>query len=129
MAQSRITAYDGANVTYWYQRHEDNQKVTVVENACEFIKKLIIHIPEKHFNMLRYYGLYAKGSSAYPHLIRRISKSVRKIRKSLLKWRYALDISFGKDPLDCSCGHAFEFSGIYHPRYCTHPPPFMLEYV
>lgn len=129
MAQSRIISYDGSNVTYWYQRHEDNQKITVIESACEFIKKLIIHIPEKNFNMLRYYGLYAKGRSAFPDLIRKISEPVRKLRKSLLKWRYALDMAFGKDPLDCPCGHTMEFSGIYHPSYSPHPPPFMLEYV
>ncbi|MEI3504261.1 MAG: transposase [Anaerovoracaceae bacterium] len=61
--KSRITSYDGTDVTYWYQRHEDNEKITVTESACEFIKKLIIHIPEKNFRA-RYYGLYAKGPSA-----------------------------------------------------------------
>ena len=28
--------------------------------AMEFIQRLIRHIPEKHFKMLRYYGIYAK---------------------------------------------------------------------
>ena len=129
MAQSRITAYDGSNVTYWYQRHEDHQKTFVTEPACAFIKKLIIHIPEKSFNMLRYYGLYSKGRTAYPELIRKVPGSVCRLRGSLLKWRHALEVAFGKDPLDCPCGHTMEFSGTYHPHYCTHPPPFMLEYV
>ena len=75
------------------QNHWASFAHEVIESASEFIKKLIIHIPEKHFNMLRYYGLYAKGPSAYPDLIRRISKPVRKIRRTLLKWRYALEIS------------------------------------
>ncbi|MCI8647864.1 MAG: transposase [Firmicutes bacterium] len=129
MAQSRITAYDGTNVTYWYQRHEDNQKVTVIESAFEFIQKLIIHIPEQNFHMLRYYGLYANGHQTYPELSRKLSEPVRRIRKTLLKWRYALDITFGTDPLDCPCGHTMEFVGIYHPHFCTHPPPFMVEYL
>lgn len=129
MAQSRILSYDGTNVTYWYQRHADQEKVTVTESACEFIQKLIIHIPEKNFNMLRYYGLYAKGRSAFPALIRKLSEPVRRLKKSLLKWRYALDMAFGKDPLDCPCGHTMKFSGIYHPSYSPHPPPFMLEFI
>lgn len=33
MAQSRITDYDGTDVTYWYQRHEDNRRITVTEHA------------------------------------------------------------------------------------------------
>jgi len=27
MAQSRIIKYDGEYVTFWYDRHEDNQRV------------------------------------------------------------------------------------------------------
>lgn len=94
MAQSRITGYDGTYVTYWYQRHEDDKVEYVTEHAFDFIKKLIIHIPEKGFNMLRYYGLYAEGPDAYPQLIRRISDSVRRHRKLFMSWRYQLDLSF-----------------------------------
>lgn len=126
MAQSRITGYDGTYVTYWYQRHEDDKVEYVTEHAFDFIKKLIIHIPEKGFNMLRYYGLYAEGPDAYPQLIRRISDSVRRHRKLFMSWRYQLDLSFGRDPLKCECGQTMELSGIYHPH--SHPPPNMLQY-
>lgn len=126
MAQSRITNYDGTYVSYWYQRHEDNELVPVREHAFSFIQKLIIHIPEKGFHMLRYYGLYAKGRDAYPNLIRRMSSALHKQRKALLHWRYQIDISFGKDPLKCECGQTMNLSGIYDPH--SHPPSFMLEY-
>ena len=43
-----------------YTRHEDNKTVTETIPALDFIQKLIVHIPEKHFKMLRYYGIYAK---------------------------------------------------------------------
>ncbi len=43
-----------------YTRHEDNKTVTETIPALGFIQKLIVHIPEKHFKMLRYYGVYAK---------------------------------------------------------------------
>ena len=126
MAQSRITNYDGTYVTYWYQRHEDNKIEYVTEHAFEFIKKLIIHIPEKGFNMLRYYGIYAKGTDAYPQLIRRISGALRRHRKLLMNWRFQIDISFGRDPLKCACGQTMELSGIYDPH--SHAPPAMLQY-
>ena len=43
-----------------YTRHEDNKTVTETIPALDFIQELIVHIPEKHFKMLRYYGVYAK---------------------------------------------------------------------
>ena len=127
MAQSRITSYDGTYVSYWYQRHEDDEIVNVNEHAYEFIKKLIIHIPEKGFHMLRYYGIYAKGREAYPSLIRRMSEPLRKARRSLLKWRFMIDIYFHHDPLTCECGQTMELSVIYDPRSYAKPPPFMLQ--
>ena len=36
------------------------ETVTETIPALDFIQKLIVHIPEKHFKMLRYYGVYAK---------------------------------------------------------------------
>ena len=43
-----------------HKKHEDNKTVTETIPALDFIQKLIVHIPEKHFKMLRYYGVYAK---------------------------------------------------------------------
>ena len=60
IATSRIDDYDGDMVTFHYTRHEDNQTITECIPAMYFIKRLIVHIPEKHFKMLRYYGIYAK---------------------------------------------------------------------
>lgn len=60
MAQSRITHYDGQYVTFWYQRHEDYQKVTEILSSIDFIKRLIVHIHDEQFKTVRYYGLYAK---------------------------------------------------------------------
>lgn len=60
IATSRIDTYNGENVTFHYTRHEDNNTVTETIPALNFIQKLIVHIPEKHFKMLRYYGIYAK---------------------------------------------------------------------
>lgn len=60
MAQSRILNYDGKYVTFWYDRHEVNKRIEETIHAYEFIKRLIIHIYDKYFNVVRYYGLYAK---------------------------------------------------------------------
>ncbi len=60
IASSRIDKYDGDFVTFHYTRHEDNKTVSECIPTMEFIQRLIVHIPEKHFKMLRYYGIYAK---------------------------------------------------------------------
>ena len=52
-----------------YTRHEDNKTVTETIPALDFIQKLIVHIPEKHFKMLRYYGVYAKHHKQEKNLL------------------------------------------------------------
>ncbi|WP_416327818.1 transposase [[Eubacterium] hominis] len=61
MAQSRITDYDpvNKNVSYWYERHDDGVRVDVCESVIDFMKKLILHISDNQFKMIRYYGIYA----------------------------------------------------------------------
>ena len=59
MAESRILNYDGEFITYWYERHEYNKRIEEKIHVFDFFKKLIIHIPEKGFYMIRYYGIYA----------------------------------------------------------------------
>lgn len=128
MAQSRITNYDGKDVTYWYQRHEDNKIIFVTEHAHKFIEKLIIHIPEKGFNMLRYYGLYAmpdKRTANLIHLVRNRSRSFERFSRL---WAVRIEIAFHRDPLKCPCGGYMEFENIYVPHSSAHPPPHMLQY-
>ncbi|MCD7835157.1 MAG: transposase [Lachnospiraceae bacterium] len=73
IATSRIDKYDGENVTFHYTRHEDNKTIEECVPAMDFIKRLIVHIPEKHFKMLRYYGIYAKHHKQEKKLRRCIS--------------------------------------------------------
>lgn len=123
MAQSRIINYDGKSITFWYQRHEDNQKVVETLPIFEFIKLLIVHIPDKHFKMLRYYGIYAKKSIHHSKLIRRLSDNAIKVRKLLSHWRERIEISFGYDPCLCSCGHTMSFIDIFGIKALAPSPP------
>lgn len=66
IAASSIDQYDGEQVTFHYNRHEDNSLVTETIPALNFIKRLIIHIPKKHFKMVRYYGIYTKHHKQDP---------------------------------------------------------------
>ena len=112
MAESRILNVDYKNdlITYFYEPHEDdhlpeNEKtgpVEVTEHIYEFIKKLIIHIPEHQFKTIRYYGLYSsKGRTLIPNYKKKLN-----YRKYLFntKHRFMLLEVFKYDILKCRCG-------------------------
>lgn len=103
IATSRIDKYDGENVTFHYNRHEDDVYVEETIPAMEFIERLIQHIPEKNFKQIRYYGLYARDYSEKKKLALAISKEKRKIFLSFNEWRNSILTSFGYDPIKCPC--------------------------
>lgn len=60
---------------------------TKLSNTYDFIKKLIQHIPEKHFKMVRYYGIYARHHDSDKNLQRAIAPHKRNFFRSLNSWR------------------------------------------
>lgn len=117
IATSRIDDYDGENVTFHYNRHEDNELVYEIIPALDFIERLIRHIPEKHFKMIRYYGLYARHRESDKKLNHAIAKEKHGIYLSFNKWRECILASFGYDPLKCPCcGNSMSFLELYHNR-------------
>ena len=113
LATSRIDNYDGENVTFHYNRHEDNELITETVSAIDFIKKLIIHIPEKYFKMIRYYGIYAKLHRHEGNLKLFISKEKRRFHTHQNVWRTSISSSFHFDPLLCKCGHEMTLLQFY----------------
>lgn len=113
IATSRIDKYDGESVTFHYNRHEDEQYVEETIPAMEFIGRLIQHIPEKHYKMIRYGGIYARHRDIDKKLQRAISREKHHIYRSFHKWRAAILSSFGYDPLKCECGATMLFLELY----------------
>lgn len=102
-------------VTFHYNRHEDEKYVQETIPAMDFIKRLIRHIPEKHFKMIRYGGLYARHRAIDSKLYRAISKSKHHIYRSFNQWRTAILSSFGYDPLECpDCKHKMTVLELYY---------------
>lgn len=118
IAESRIIKYDGKNVTYKYTRHEDNKTVVETVTAHEFLKKVIIHIPEKHFKMIRYFGIYSRRSGKKDIFIKMLDDKILKIRKSISKWEYRILATFGVNPCKCpKCGSTMKFYDIIYEKY------------
>lgn len=115
IATSRIDSYDGENVTFHYNRHEDDQLVTETLPAMDFIKRLIQHIPEKHFKQIRYYGLYARHRETDHKLRRAVPKEKHAFILSFTRWRSLIASSFGYDPLKCpACGAVMRLLDLYY---------------
>lgn len=114
IATSRIDKYDGESVTFHYNRHEDNAYVEETVPALEFIERLIRHIPEKFFKMIRYGGIYARHRDIDKKLYRAISSENHKFLRSFNQWRTAIIYAFGYDPIKCDCGTKMTLLEIYH---------------
>lgn len=116
MAQSRILNYDGTYVTYYYERHEDGKRIEEKVHVYEFIKRLIKHIPDKNFKVVRYYGIYAKEHKNSKKIFKLLNENVIKIKEMLRKWQYSIELSFGYNPTKCSCGGKFIFFDLKIPK-------------
>jgi len=114
IATSRIDNYDGTSVTFHYNRHEDGKLIIENVPAVDFIKRLIVHIPDKHFKMVRYYGIYAREHKHSQKLFMAISAQKKAVIRQSLKWRVQLMLAFGYDPLWCKCGHPMTLLEICH---------------
>ena len=117
MAESRILDinHETGFITYFYEPHEDDHlpdeqrtgPIEVCEHIFDFIKKLIIHIPDHQFKTIRYYGLYtSKGKRRLPNYVKK--KSFLKSFNSL-KWRALLQNTFKYDVLLCPCGEVMHY--------------------
>lgn len=116
ISESRITNvdYDNDTVSYYYDPHEDDTnecidsklgRQYVTESVYEFIKKLIIHIPDKGFHTVRYYGFYAnKSKKSLPQHRKLYSTSDISKLTNRLFWRVSLILTYKYDPLLCECG-------------------------
>jgi hypothetical protein len=121
MSESRITDidYEKHTITYYYDPHEDDGleedkkqgRQYITESVYEFIKKLIIHIPDKGFHTVRYYGFYAnKSKKKFPAYLKLYTKQEIKKLYNRLFWRISLQLTYKYDPLLCICGSVMRVS-------------------
>jgi hypothetical protein len=97
IAESRIIAFDGKQVTFWYKDSEIKQRKTVTMEKFEFIRLLLSHIPEKNFKIVRYVGIYSRRG--YKHRQTEFHEGeILFIKRS---WREDIKKTFKYDPLIC----------------------------
>lgn len=103
IGETRITDYDGTDVTYSYFDHHDKSLHSMTLPAFDFIKRLIAHIPDRYFHLVRYYNwLSTRTRNQYlPFIYQKLEQIVKKLQE--LSWRELFIKNFGKDPLVCLC--------------------------
>ena len=68
IANSRLIAFDGADVTFrWkdYRTKGRERYKTMTLAAHEFIRRFLIHVLPSGFHRIRHYGLFANGGRVY----------------------------------------------------------------
>ena len=83
-----------------------------------FMLKIIIHIPDDQFKMVRYYGLYASADHCHKKIVRQkiYKQSCHSYRKDRpVHYRRLMVETFGVDPLLCTCGHYMKYVDCYVP--------------
>ena len=130
MAESRIISYNKQDdsIEWFYDDHTTEERIEVRESGLELLKKMIIHIPDDNFRMVRYYGFYSNKNQELLEKIheklgavRRISKTKNERKRLLaaklnkLKFRTMCMDTYNRDVLLCDCGNYMTYIDSYNP--------------
>ena len=121
IAESRILDLDYINktITFQYEPHQDehtddpSQKLgtqIITESVFDFMAKLIRHIPDKGFHLVRYYGFYSNRTTKNKNRYEALYTNQEIIRmKNDNYWINHLIASYHYNPLLCTCGAIMTF--------------------
>lgn len=131
MAESRLVTYNFENdtVEWYYEDHKTSERIDVLETGKDLLSKMIIHIPDENFRMIRYYGFYnnkCQDTLDKVHTLLGIKKNrpslnkaqrKEEVKKKLnkLKFRTHLIDTYNKDILKCKCGSTLVYDYTYNP--------------
>jgi len=135
LSETKITGYDpkAKTVTFTYQDKIEKIDKRLTLPAEEFIGRLIRHIPEKHFRVIRYYGIYANRvrSELRPLLLVQIAALYTAAKLTFepkrKTWRELKIESTGIDPLLCpNCNVPMDLISV---TYKSRDGPFKTVYI
>ena len=135
MAESRLISYDEEtdDISWFYDDHKTEERITVHEKGIELLKKMIIHIPDDNFRMVRYYGFYNQKKQETLYKIHELlgnpkdlpkdaKERKEKLKRKLSKHHYRTMImdSYNRDVLRCKCGSIMKYVDTYNPLVGVH---------
>jgi len=117
ISENRIVSYDGEYVVINYTDHKTKEYVEEKITVFEFIKRVIIHVAEKQFKMIRYYGIYTSRSKR-KKVIMFFRDKYDQLKRKADCWRIRLIKTYGHDPIKCcNCGEIMNLTDIYYKKY------------
>ena len=75
IAAARLADYTGGDVTFTYLDHRSKRYKDLTLNQTEMMLRILSHVPEKHFKMIRYFGFLSNRLRG--HLLPLIYKQAR----------------------------------------------------
>lgn len=118
IAVDRIVSYDGETVVFRYHDKTDDTQKEEQLSVEEFITRLIRHIPDEQFKVIRHYGVYARRAKSLCKA--KVKEWQEKVKRTLVKvkqlarrnWRERQKAQTGKDPMVCpKCECYYEYKG------------------
>ena len=106
LGETKIKSYDGKKVSYEYIDHYNNTTKTMELSVMKFIARLIIHIHDKYFKGIRYYGFLSNRKRA--ELLPKVKVFLQQKKNKIIKisFRSLLMKNFGIDPSLCPHCHS-----------------------
>ena len=102
IGENRIEKYENGKVTFNYLDHYTKETKTSTLEVQEFIGKIIAHIHDTNFRVIRYYGFLAnRVIGQLLDIVNEACKSKFKFQKKDTSWRSLSIKHFGIDPLIC----------------------------
>jgi hypothetical protein len=119
IATSRIKAFNKENntVTFEYKDHSINGFSYTTMDALTFIGKFVMHIPERYFHQIRYYGIFANKikTKSINHALTLMGKVLPSYKK-LIYFKDRFFNAFKYDRLFCTkCNAHMIISNIVFP--------------
>ena len=111
IAASRLKAFHNEDVTIEYHDHRDNRKKALVLSQKELLLRLLSHIPEKFFKMIRYFGYLSNRRRGY--LLAKVHRQLGQRLPALISLTYAgmMKGLLRVDPFKCIlCGGRMVFN-------------------
>ena len=102
IAEARILEYDGTYITYEYLDHDTNKIEEITITVEQFIAKLITHIPDENYRVIRYGGFLSNRlrGTLLPLVHKLIGSGPVPYQKPA-RWRQMFYRAIGYDSLRC----------------------------
>ncbi|MSO14677.1 Transposase for insertion sequence element IS801 [Rickettsiales endosymbiont of Trichoplax sp. H2] len=101
IADSKLKHYAGNNFIFKYLDHKTDTYLETSLSVFDFIGRLIQHIPDVNFRMIRYYGILANRvrSKLIPILYKFLGKTTEKAQLILPSYSSLLISNFNLNPM------------------------------